>query len=77
MVRLFDVKIQIDTMLSIFTYLGIAQYYRVPHSVVKSSLKLAVVRLSIVGHPKLYETKSLSSLVLMNTDIWKRSKNYT
>ena len=30
-----------------------------------------------IAHPKLYETKSLSSLVLMNTDVWKISKNYT
>ena len=47
--------------------------------VVKSSLRLAVVRLSFELHilSYLYQTKSLSSLVLMNTDIWKISKNYT
>ena len=47
------------------------------HIVVKSLLKLAVVRLSFVAYPNLYETKSLSSLFLMITDVWKITKNYT
>ena len=60
----------------VFNYLEIAQYYLVFHIVVKSLLKLAVVRFSFIAHPNLYETKSLSSLFLMITDVWKISKNY-
>ena len=47
------------------------------HIVVKSLLKLAVIRLSFIAHTNLYETKSLSSLFLMITDVWKIRKNYT